>query len=163
MKHVPQSPTAAIVIGVLLTLAILFFLSFLPVKAQTTQQVAVNPDCQFFFTVSAAGAQVLPTGNGFDNRQQGCNTWSLVYSNYNFSPVSVTLQTAANNAGTAGTWGTGFPVQQTVIAGSNPASNTTGGYLWISGQNAFVRVSINGTGTGIVTGAAFGWRIPSAQ
>ncbi len=163
MKHVPQSPTAAIVIGVLLTLAILFFLSFLPVKAQTTQQVAVNPDCQFFFTVSAAGAQVLPTGNGFDNRQQGCNVWSLVYSNYNFSPVSVTLQTAANNAGTAGTWGTGFPVQQTVIAGSNPASNTTGGYLWISGQNAFVRVSINGTGTGIVTGAAFGWRIPSAQ
>ena len=131
-------------------------------SAQT--QVLNTPDCQFSFTnVTVAGTTNLPSGNGFDNRQQGCNTWSLVYSNYNFSPVSVTLQSAANNAGSAATFGTGFPVQQTIVTGSNPASNTTGGFLWIVGQNAFVRVHIVTTGTGIVTGAAFGWRIPNAQ
>jgi hypothetical protein len=127
-------------------------------------QVLNTPDCQFSFTnVTTAGTTNLPAGNGFDNRQQGCNTWSLVYSNYNFSPVSVTLQSAANNAGSASTFGTGFPVQQTVVTGSNPATNTTGGFVWIVGQNAFVRAHIVTTGTGIVTGAAFGWRIPNAQ
>jgi hypothetical protein len=142
--------------------AVLIFLVALRGGAQT-QEVHPNPDCQFFFSFTTAGAQNLPARNGFDNRQQGCNTWSLSYNNYHFSPVSVTLQTAANNNGTAGSWGTGFPVQQTIAAGANPATNTTGGYLWIVGQNAFVRVRVAGTGTGIVSGAAFGWRIPNAQ
>jgi len=132
-------------------------------KGQTGTQVHENPDCQFFFSLTASAN--VPGGNGFDNRQQGCNTWSLVYLNSSpgFTPLSVTLQSAPNNAGNAGSWGTGFPVQQSVIAGSNPASSTAGGYLWIVGTNAFVRAAISATGTGTVTGAAFGWRIPNAQ
>jgi hypothetical protein len=132
-------------------------------SAQPTSQVHPNPDCQFYFTLTAASTQ-LPSGNGFDNRTQGCTTWSVVYFNSGFSGVSVLLQSAPNNAGSAGAWGTGFAVQQNVLTGSNPATNTTGGYLWISGQGAFVRVQLtSATGTGVVTGAAFGWRIPSAQ
>lgn len=125
-------------------------------------QVQTTPDCQFFFTFTATGA--LPSGNGFDQRQQGCNVWSITYFNSGFSAVDVTFQSAANNAGVPGTWGTGFPIQQSIVTGSNPASNTTGGFLWIKGQNAFTRVQLTSkTGTGVVTGSAFGWRIPSAQ
>ena len=135
-------------------------LSYSP--AQGTTQVHENPDCQFYFNFTATGA--APANDGFDNRQTGCNTWSIVYFNSGFSAVSVTFQTAANNAGHASTWGTGFPVQQSIVAGANPASNTTGGFLWIVGQNAWTRVQLtSATGTGVVTGAAFGWRIPNAQ
>ena len=142
--------------------ALLFFGSFPPARGQATTQVHPNPDCQFVFTLTAAGS--LPSGNGFDNRQQGCNTWSITYFNSGFSGLSVTFQSAPNNAGSAGSWGTGFPVQQTVITGSNPGTNTTGGFLWIVGQNAFTRVNLSGlTGSGVVIGSAFGWNIPNAQ
>jgi hypothetical protein len=151
-----------IVLAILVALIVWSPFLLLPARGQVTSQVHENPDCQFYFTFTAASGS-LPAGNGFDNRQQGCNTWSIVYFNYNFSPVSLTFQSAANNAGSAGTWGTGFPVQQTIVAGSNPQTSTAGGYLWISGTNAFVRVTMSATGTGNVTGAAFGWRIPNAQ
>ncbi len=152
---------ALIVMAALLALAIVVLCSFPPAHAQT--QVHENPDCQFFFTFTAATTN-LPSGNGFDNRQQGCKTWSIVYFNSGFSAVSVLFQSAPNNNGTAGSWGTGFPVQQTVVTGSNPGTNTTGGFLWIVGQNAFTRVQLtSATGSGVVTGAAFGWRIPNAQ
>jgi hypothetical protein len=154
---------ALIVIGALLALAIIVFCSFPPLRAQTTTQTHDNPDCQFFFTFTAA-TNSLPTGSGFDQRQQGCNTWSIVYFNSGFSALSLLFQSAPNNNGVAGNWGTGFPVQQTIVAGSNPQTNTTGGFLWIVGQNAFTRVQLtSATGSGIVTGAAFGWRIPNAQ
>jgi len=126
-----------------------------------TQIVHPNPDCQFFVTITTAGS-VAPS-TPFDNRQQGCNTWSFVYFSSGFSAVSVALETAANNNGVAGSFSTGFPVQQSVIAGSNPASDTTGGYLWVKGINAWVRVKLSSaTGTGVINGALFGWRIPNA-
>ena len=78
--------------------------------AQPLQQVHPNPDCQFFFTLTSATS--LPTGNGFDNRQQGCTTWSFSYVNSGFSGLTVTVQSAANNAGSAGTWNAGFAIQQ---------------------------------------------------
>ena len=145
----------------LMTAAILIFFSQCG-HAQPLQQVHGNPDCQIYFSFTSAGT-LSGTSPVQDNRQQGCTTWSLVYLNSGFSPVSVTLQSAANNAGAPGSYGTGFPVQQTVVAGSNPASNTTGGYLWIVGTNAWVRVAVTGTGGGTVTGCLFGWRIPNAQ
>ena len=126
-----------------------------------TQIVHPNPDCQFFVSITTAGS-VAPS-TPFDNRQQGCNTWSFVYFSSGFSAVSVALETAANNNGVAGSFSTGFPVQQSVIAGSNPASDTTGGYLWVKGINAWVRVKLtSATGTGVINGALFGWRIPNA-
>lgn len=131
------------------------------VSAQPVSQVKTNPDCQFYFQLSAVGAA---PGSGYNNIKTGCNVWSIVYFNYGFSALSFTFQTAANSSGSPGSWGTGFPVQQNIITGSNPATNTTGGYLWVAGQNAFTRVQLtSATGTGNVTGSAFGWRIPSAQ
>jgi hypothetical protein len=130
--------------------------------AQVQTQVQNLPDCLFPFNLTAVGQ--LPAGNGFDNRKQGCTVWSVVYFSSGFSAVSVTFQSAADNNGAAGSWGTGFPVQQTVLAGSNPASSTTGGFLWIEGTNAFVRMQLSSkTGTGNIQGAAFGWAIPNAQ
>ncbi len=126
------------------------------------QQVLPNPDCQFYFTLTTSGT-FLPTGNGFDNRQQGCTVWNFSYVNSGFSGLTVTLQSAANNAGSAGSWGTGFAVQQSTISGSNAATNTTAGFWWAEGTNAFVRVILSGTtGSGVVNGAVFGWRQPGA-
>ena len=131
-------------------------------RAHGQTQVQGTPDCQFFFTFTATGQ--LPAGNGFDQRQQGCNTWSIVYFNSGFSAVSLTFQSAPNSNGSAGSWTTGFPVQQTVVAGSNPQTSIAGGFLWIVGQNAFTRVQLTSkTGSGVVQGAAFGWRLPNAQ
>ncbi len=145
-----------------LVTAALLILSARCGQAQPLQQVHGNPDCQIYFSFTSA-TTITGTSPLQDNRQQGCTTWSLVYLNVGYSPVSVTLQSAANNAGHPGSFSTGFPVQQTVIAGANPASNTTGGYLWIVGTNAWVHVTVTGTGAGTVTGALFGWRIPNAQ
>ena len=118
---------ALIVMAALLALAIVVLFSFPPAHAQT--QVHEYPDCQFFFTFTAATTN-LPSGNGFDNRQQGCKTWSIVYFNSGFSAVSVLFQSAPNNNGTAGSWGTGFPVQQTVerdrILGRIPREGSSG-------------------------------------
>src|ERR1700689_5639001 len=144
--------------------ACLFSLTLLPPQsahAQPVQQVHPNPDCQFFFTLTAAGS--LPAGNGFDNRQQGCTSWNFSYVNSGFSGLTITVQSAANKAGNAGSWGTGFAVQQTTVSGSNAATNTTGGFWWVQGTNAFVRVTLSGvTGSGVVTGSVYGWRIPNA-
>lgn len=140
-------------------LAAFLLASHNPARSQAVQQVHPNPDCQVFFSLVANGA----VSGVQDNRQQGCNTWSLVYNNSGFSAVSVLLQTAANNAGVPAVYGTGFPVQQTVVTGSNPATNTTAGYLWIVGTNAFARVKITTTGSGVINGCLLGWRIPNAQ
>ena len=127
--------------------------------AQPVQQVLPNPDCQVFFALTTSGQ-----ASGVINKlQQGCTTWEMAYTVSGFSPVSVLLQSAANNgSGGPATFGTGFPVQQTILSGTNPGTSTTAGFLWVQGVNAFARVLMTGTGPGIVQGALFGWRIPNA-
>ena len=147
-----------------ISLAACLFASFLfptLLRSQPLQQVHPAPDCQFFFTLTAAGS--LPLANGFDNRQQGCTTWSMSYVNSGFSGLTVTVQSAPNNNGNAGSWVAGFPIQETTVSGSNAATSATGGFWWVQGTNAFVRVTLSGlTGSGVVNGAVFGWRIPGA-
>ena len=139
-----------------------FLFAVVTLHAQPLQQVHPNPDCQFFFSLTAAN-QFLPGGNGFDNRQQGCTSWNFSYVNSGFTGLTVTVQSAANNNGAAGSWGTGFAIQQNTVSGSNAASDTTGGFWWVQGTNAFVRVILtNLTGSGVVNGAVYGWRIPNA-
>lgn len=133
----------------------LLFAAILPAQVQ---QVHPNPDCQVFFSLSATGR----TSAVVDNRQSGCTTWSVVYANSGFSVVSLALETAANNAGAPAAFSSGFPVQQSVLTGTNPLTSTTAGYLWIVGINAFVRVKLTATGSGVVTGCLLGWRIPNA-
>ena len=83
----------------------LFALLSASLFGQPLQQVHPNPDCQIYFTLTASGTFSAAQ----DNRQNGCTTWSLVYSNSGFSAVSVVLQSAPNNAGVAGSYSTGFP------------------------------------------------------
>lgn len=136
-------------------------------RAQPAQVVLPQPDCQFFFNFTATGTSPNASSakKGFDNRTMGCTTWSVTYNNSGFSPISLVLESAANNAGSPGTYGTGFPVQQTVITGSNPMTNTTAGFVFIQGYNAWVQIHLaTATGPpGIVSGAVLGWRIPSAS
>jgi hypothetical protein len=127
--------------------------------AQSVQQVLPNPDCQIFFALTAAGQNSAVV----NNLQNGCTSWQFSYTVTGFSAVSLVLQSAANNAGSPGSFSTGFPVQQTVVSGSNPGTSTTAGFFWVQGTNAFARMHLTtGTGTGMVQGALFGWRIPNA-
>ena len=132
---------------------------------QPIQQVSVPPDCQIFFAFTTAGqTSPLAPNPGLDNRTLGCTTWNFYYVVSGFTGVDIRLESAVNNNGTPGAYGTGFPVQQNVITGSNPSTNTTGGFLWVVGSNAWVRVRLfSKTGTGVINGAAYGWRIPSAS
>ena len=143
------------------TATALLFTAFL--ATAQTQQVHPNPDCQFFFTVSA-GTPILPAGNGFDNRQQGCTTWNFSYANGGLTGLTITLETAAaTGSGTAGSFTAGFQVQGSTISGTNAATNTTAGFWWARGYAPFVRVHLTGiTGSGAVNGAVFGWRKPNA-
>ena len=159
MTRFKENLIVSILIALAIALPLGIFADLAPLSAQTTQ-VHNNPDCQFFFSASIAGTTSLPAGNGFDNRQQGCTVWSVSYTNSGFSPVSIILQ--SQGADMSG-FGSGFPVQQTIINGSNPQTNTIGGFLELIGINGFVRVQIAATGTGVVKGAVFGWRIPNAQ
>ena len=134
-------------------------------RAQPVTQVLPNPDCQFFFTLTSAG-QFLPANGSAssDNRQQGCTSWNMSYAVSGFSAVSVALQSAADNSGTPSTFSTGFPVQQSVVSGSNPGTSAVAGFAWLTGTNAWVNVKlVSATGTGYVKGAVYGWRIPIAR
>ena len=123
-----------------------------------------QPDCVIFFGFTASGqSSPLSPQAGFDNRQVGCTTWNLSYSISGFSSITIALQGAPNNAGSPGTWAT-FP-NQTILSGSNPNTITAAGaFVWLYGYNPWVRVRLTAaTGSGIVNGAAFGYRIPSAS
>jgi len=123
-----------------------------------------DPDCIVAFSFTAPGqTSPLAPQNGFDNRENGCNVWSLTYSVSGFASVNISLQSAPNNAGIPGTWVT-F-AGQTVFAGSNPNTNlVTNTLAQVSGYQPWVRVSLNSAGgSGVVTGSLYGWKIPSAE
>ena len=122
-------------------------------------RAAATPDCSIFFSFTVSGhSQPTNSAGGFDNRQTGCTTWAVSYSISGFSSITIALQGAANNNGVPGSWLT-FP-NQTIGTGSNPNTLTTGAaFLWLNGYNPWVRVNLtSATGSGVVTGSAFGYR-----
>lgn len=135
-------------------------------KAQPTQNVNLVPDCIITINLTTAfsapgnGTGASSGGPGFDNRNQGCTVWYLNYSVSGFSSATVTLQTAPNVNGAPGTWAT-F-ANQTIVTGSNPSTTTNtppaSTYVNLTGYGAWVRVVMSITGSGIVSGAAYGWR-----
>lgn len=153
-------------ISILMALAALILMAA-PAMAQTTSNVIPQPDCIVFFHFTAVN-QHAPTSpnNGLDNRTQGCTAWSLAAASSGFTAFTVALQSAPNSAGTPGTYVT--YLNQNVSAGANPvvgASAGAAGYAWLSGYNPWVRVQVTAvTGTtGVIDGALFGWRNPSAS
>lgn len=120
--------------------------------------ITTQPDCQIFFTFTATGS--FPTA-GFDNRQNGCTTWNISYANSGFSALTLALQSAPNNGGAAGTWVT--YAGATIEAGINPNTSITQNFTWLVGYNPWVRVALTAaTGSGVITGVAYGFRVPSA-
>lgn len=135
-------------------------------RVATAQQfVITQPDCIINFSFTASG-QTSPTApnNGLDNRNLACDTWNVTYANSGFTAISLALQGAPNSAGLPGAYSNGMQVQQTIITGVNPQTNTTGGFLWLTGYSPWVRMTLaSSMGSGVVNGAAYGWRIPSAS
>lgn len=147
---------------------ILIALAFAAI-AQAQQFVIPQPDCLIFFHFTVTG-QTSPTSPnlGLDNRTNGCTTWNLSFTSVTLTNATVTLQSAPNTAGGApGAWVT--YANQTIINGANPlaiAGTPAAGFAWIVGYNPWVRVLLTiagGPAAGVVDGAAYGWRIPSAS
>ena len=77
----------------LLHLLLLFSLTCLPGKIGGVawgQAVPVAPDCQLFFSFSTAA-----TSANFDNRYQGCVTWTVQYTSSGFTGLTLAFQSAA--------------------------------------------------------------------
>jgi len=150
------------------TISILMLLVATAVAQPTTFTVN-QPDCLIFFHFTANN-QSSPTApnNGLDNRTTGCTTWNISAVSTGFASFTVALQSAPNTtvSGAPGTYVTFL--NQTLILGSNPiVSAVLGGvgFGWLTGYNPWVRVKVTalGAGSGIIDGAAFGWRIPGAS
>jgi hypothetical protein len=144
---------------------ILFLAAAFSLHAQPIQQVSMPPDCQIFFTFTTAGqTSPLSPNHGLDNRTAGCTTWNFYYVSSGFATLDIRLESAPNNNGVPGAYATGFAVQPNIITGCNPCTNTTGGFLWTVGSNAWVQVHLFAkTGSGVINGAAYGWKIPNAS
>lgn len=136
--------------------------------AQPAQVTLPQPDCTIIvnnFTTLNQTAPLSPNA-GFNNMQGGCNTWAMSISVSGFSSVTVALQSAPNNAGVAGTWVTfaGQKIFSSSPNNVNPIITGTQQFVWLTGYNPWVRVALTAvSGTGVVNGTAYGWRIPSAS
>lgn len=148
-------------------LALLLYAALYSLHAQPTQNVNLVPDCIITLNLTTAfsapgnGSGASSGGPGLDNRNVGCTLWYANYSVSGFSTVTVTLQTAPNASGAPGTWAT-F-ANQSIVTGSNPSTITNtppaATYVSLNGYGAWVRVLLSSvTGSGIVTGAVYGWR-----
>lgn len=149
---------------------LLAFLGTLVLGASARAQTFVvnQPDCIIFFHFTATG-QTSPTSPnaGLDNRTTGCTTWNISFTSVTLTNATVTLQSAPNTTtGVPGSWVT--YANATVISGTNPltiGATPAAGFAWLIGYNPWVRVLLTiagGPAAGVVDGAAYGWRIPSA-
>jgi hypothetical protein len=132
-----------------------------PALLAQSASTTVQPDCMIVFNFTAVANSPTSPNNGLDNRTLGCTTWQVSYSNSGFSAISLVLQSATDSSGSPGTYGN---FSGTTLTGSNPNTSTTQAYSQFTGANPWVRVRLASvTGSGVVSGAAYGWRIPSAN
>jgi len=133
--------------------AVLTFFCFYSVKEVRAQAVPQAPDCQIFISLAAAA----PTAT-FDNRFQGCVTWTVQYQSSGFSGLTLTFQ-SATGATTPGTFGT---YTGTTVTGANPMTSTTGETSTFANGTLtvpWVRMRLSGlTGSGNVTGVLYGFK-----
>ena len=124
---------------------------FMPyVYAQGPSNVQPQPDCIINIPPMTANGSQPSNGTGassgapgFDNRNQGCNVWSLSYNITGLSTATITLQSAPNLAGIPGTWATyaNQVVTGGTSGGANPSTITSGAaYVTLTGYNPWVRV-----------------------
>lgn len=101
-----------------------------------------------------SNAPFTTTGNGASYRNNltppptWCNTWTITWWSTGFSAVSISFQSADDNAGVPGSFS---DVSSTIVLGTNPGT-TKSGMMIIQAYAPWVRVKLNtATGTGTVT------------
>lgn len=130
----------------------LLLCSFAPLGAQ---------DCSFFPTFNASGDN--PSGNGFDNRQLGCVTWTVGYESTGFSSFTLSFQ---SSVGALTPTSFGAYTGTTIFSSSSFGTNTTGGVATYSNLQAgtvvntpWVRIDLaSAMGTGTIRVFVFGWK-----
>jgi hypothetical protein len=142
----------------------LLLLLLLPIGGLFAQKVP--PDCVIPFSFTASGQVTSNSTCGAPNGQangNGIASWILVYYNYNFSAISLLVQSAPDNNGVPGSWGAfgGTVLTSTQYPGSsgvNPNTATTSMFTGLAGYYPWMRVQLASVGgTGKVTGALYGF------
>lgn len=137
-----------------------FFLFLLFASLAFPQAVVINPYCKIPFSVSAAAAPVRVPAAGFNNKVLQCNTWVMSFqAPTSTTVISLRLESASDDvAGVAGSWGA---FSGSTVSGSNPLTTLPNSTFIGQGNPAWVSVRLtSATGTGTVTGAAYGWYTP---
>lgn len=118
------------------------------------QPVTANrpvPDCLLYFVLTSASSSAQ-----FDNRQVGCNSWTIQYTSSGFTVLSLSFQSADDLVGVPNTWGA---FTGTTISGSQPNTAITQAQSQFSGYMPWIRATLSGlTGTGTVRGSFYGYR-----
>ena len=139
-------------------------------KAQNTQ-VQQSPDCQSYFSFSAAGTTppLANYGPGSTNGGNGCSFWTISYASFGLTGYTLTVQQApAATTTTPGAWVT---YAGTVSVGSNPvvcsvSCNPSQGQATLSNGAVgvpWIRVNVSGvSGTGVIFGVLQGWNFGNA-
>jgi hypothetical protein len=145
----------------------LFLLAFcITAFSQPVTVVLPQPDCQIVINLSTVLSTTPTAPNaGFNNITGGCSTWAMTIAVSGFSSATVALQSAPNVAGVPGTWAAynGTPFSPSPH-NNNPITSSAEDFVWIYGYNPWTRVQLTAaTGTGVVNGLAYGWRVPSAS
>jgi hypothetical protein len=96
----------------------------------------------------------------YDNRNQGCTTWHLVYNSQGFSALNISFKSAddsGNGPGAFTNWGTSGG---TLAVGTTlPLTATTSGQATGYKYRPFVKISITSvTGTGTIWPMLYGYR-----
>lgn len=123
---------------------LLLFVSLSAFAQQGTQRA---PDCNIPFKFTAGSATSLPA---FDNRLIACNTWTLSYSAYNASAVSILINSAPDAGNTPGT----FSAFSSLLTNTSYAITTVSAFVpWVQVSGTFTF-----SAGGFVQGTVVGWR-----
>ncbi len=124
--------------------------------AQQPTPVTPTAKCVIPFTFTTSGTH-MPSTTGYDNRQTGCDTWTLQYSSTGFSVVSLLVESApalSNNP--PGTPNTYVTFAGSVSSGINPNTAITQAESTFSGFYPWMRITLTATGVGRVVGVLIG-------
>lgn len=144
---------------------LLFALCFFSGVTLFAQNTTIRPDCviPFAFTANASTSNATcGAPNGAPNTN-GIASWIVVYYSTGFSGESVTVQSAPDNHGVPGSWGTFAGtvltnVQYPGSSGINPNTATTSAFTGFAGYYPWMRVNVSGlTGSGKITGTLYGF------
>ena len=132
-----------------------FLISIFSLRLAGQNTVSVAADCVVNFQITAQGG-TGPAFGAFDNRQIGCGSWQLQYSNSGFTAVTMTIQSSLDGV-------TFTTLAGTATYGTNPLTSTTAASALITSTGAnfapYVRViATTATGTGTIRGVLLGYR-----